>query len=178
MVLFEFNDVFARFTEAFQMQLGEPSMMTDDEYDLALKSIVKTPFYDELVHKASGLEVLKWAMAWGDKKVYLLLKNEKYSPSWVNQRKLLFMDVVCDSAGILRMEFDTCKTDADFLAHSGRGILVTGKVKNSMMWDATGNHSVLHADNAAATIQQIKNYSYKRDVALGLVSEDPMLVSE
>lgn len=169
MILFEYNNVFAYFTEAFQEKLGEPSMMTQDEYDAALASIVKTDFYDVMKPKMSGIEVLKWARTYGDKKVYLLLRNEKKSPSWVNQRKLLFIDALCAANNIPRFEFDACKTDADFLGHSARGVLVCGNGNSQALWDGAGYYlSTWHNDDAALTIQAIKNATQTFNVANGL----------
>lgn len=172
MILFEYNNVFAYFTEAFQEKLGEPSMMTKDEYDAALASIVKTDFYDVMKPKMSGIEVLRWALTYGDKKVYLLLRNEKKSPSWVNQRKLLFIDALCAANNLPRFDFDACKTDADFLAHSARGVLVCGNSNSQELWDGAGHwRSTWHNDDAALTIQAIKNATQTYAIQNGLIPE-------
>ena len=45
MLLFEFNDVFAKFSDAIEAKFGKrPQNMTDAEYEAAVSSLVRTDF--------------------------------------------------------------------------------------------------------------------------------------
>lgn len=162
MVLFDFNDVFAKFSEAFQKKFGKfPDEMSKTEYDAAMATLVRTTFYKDLEKQPLGFDLLKWALTFRDKEVTLLLVNEAKSPTWVNKEKIDYMDAACLAMGLPTLYFNTCTTEDQIKGYTWLGPLVTRNQARRRIWDSdpTGYRSAYLEDDMVMSIWNI-NQSY------------------
>lgn len=161
MVLFDFNDVFVKFSEAVNAKFGKlPQDMTKTEYDAAMSSLVRTTFYKDLEQQPLGFDLLKWALTFRDKEVSLVLVNEVKSPIWVNKEKIDYMDAACIAMGLPTLYFYTC-TPEELKGYSWLGPLVTRNYERRRVWDSQpgGYRSAYMEDDITMTIWNI-NQSY------------------
>ncbi|QFR55824.1 hypothetical protein JC221_178 [Yersinia phage JC221] len=141
MILFDFNDVFANFSDAVFAKFGKrPEEMTKAEYDSAMSSVVRTTFYQDLVRNQTGIDLLKWAIVDRKYDVALILVNEVKSPTWVNREKITFLDNICDELGLYHIDFSTCATEAEIKLHVSRGPFVTRSNTRRKLWDSAGGY--------------------------------------
>lgn len=165
MVLFDFNDVFVKFSEDVVAKFGKlPEEMTKTEYDAAMTSLIRTTFYQNLEQQPLGFELLRWALTYRDKEVCLILVNEAKSPTWVNSEKIKFLDAACAAMGLPRLDFSVCKTEDEIKLHAYRGPLVTRSNKRRKIWDSQpgGYGSAYLEDNLTMSIWNItQSYAQK-----------------
>jgi len=141
MVLFDFNDVFANFSDAVLAKFGKrPEDMTKAEYDSAMSSVVRTTFYQDLARNQTAIELLKWVIIEKKYDVALLLVNEVKSPTWVNREKITYLDNICDELGLYHMDFSVCTTEAELKLHVSRGPFVTRNNTRRKLWDSAGGY--------------------------------------
>ena len=157
MLLFEFNDVFAKFSDAIQAKFGKrPDQMTETEYNDAVSSLVRTDFYEKLAIEVLGWDMMKWGMTYRDREVGFILVNEVKSPSWVNNQKIAYMDKVCAEMGIVRLDFWTCRDLNELKGHAYRCPLISRNEKHRQAWDSAGKYrSVFLNDDINITIQDV-----------------------
>lgn len=147
MILFEFNDVFAQFSDAIKTRFGKtPEEMTQAEYDTALGKLVKTDFYHDLAEEPLGIDLLKWAFTFGDKQAVFILVNEAKSPLWVNSQKIDYVDAFCERLGFGMMDFSMCNKK-DLKGHAHRGPLITRNKALRILWDSAGQFKSVFLEN-------------------------------
>lgn len=138
MILFEFNDVFGQFTNAFTAKFGKaPNEMTEAEYNTAVSSLVRTDFYSTLPRVQVGIDLLKWALNYRDKNVQIMFVDEAKSPTWVNSEKLAYVDAICADYGLPRLDFSRCRTPGELAGHAYRGPLVSRDESHVNIWNAS-----------------------------------------
>lgn len=158
MVLFDFNDIFVKFSEAVFNKFGKlPADMTPTEYNAAMGTLVKTNFYKDLPQQPLGFELLQWCLTYRDKEVTLILVNEEKSPTWVNNEKVKYLDAACTAMGLPLLDFSICKTEEEMKGHAWRGPLVSRSLSRRQVWNTQpgGYLSVNMEDNLNASIWNI-----------------------
>lgn len=148
MVLFDVNDVFSLFTQAFTTKFGvAPEDLSKADLDAKLATLIRTDFYSTLPRRQAGMDMLKWCRTYDDRNVVFILIAEAKSPTWVDSEKINYVDAICTTLGLPRMDFSRVKTLDELKAHAYRGVFLSCNNEHRRAWDAGNKYPSVYLED-------------------------------